>query len=69
MSIEYLFKNPSIFGEKCPMCGKKSWEIFKCDKCGKVFCKYCRPDLVKIDSKTGNIDVTCECGSTTLFYD
>lgn len=66
MSISYVYPNPALEGEKCPTCGKKSWDIFKCDKCGKIFCKFCRPDLIdKTDEDM--IDVTCECGSTQLF--
>lgn len=74
MGISYLFNNPNICGEVCPVCGKKSWDIFKCDICGEIFCKSCKAECVKEDKdedgqKTGNIDVTCKCGSTTLFID
>ena len=69
MAIDYLYKNPSIFGEPCPICGRKTWNIFKCEKCGKIFCKYCRPDLVTIDDESENMEVICDCGSSALFVD
>lgn len=64
--IDYIFPNPNVFGEECPICKKKSWNIFKCNKCGKKFCKFCRPDLVtEIDEDT--LEVNCDCGETQLF--
>lgn len=65
MSINYLYDDPDIFGELCPICGKKSCDIFRCDKCGKVFCKHCGSEFISYEDD--NFDITCECDSTTLF--
>lgn len=66
--IEYKFSNPPLSGAICPNCGKKSWDIFECEECGAVFCKYCRPDLIDIlEGNDGGISVTCDCGSVGLF--
>lgn len=71
MPISYLHNDPDIKGEVCPSCGKKSWSIYKCDVCGKIFCKHCRPDLVNLldDDRFGDLEVSCDCGSATLFLD
>lgn len=67
MLLTYLYEDLDIFGESCPTCGHKSWDIFKCGKCEKIFCAHCRPDLVKKDNESENIEVTCECGSSAIF--
>ena len=69
MAINYVYPNPSVFGESCPVCGKKSWDVYKCDKCGKIFCKYCHPEFMAIDKESKDIEVKCECGSTSIFTD
>lgn len=71
MSISYLYQNPALTGEKCPCCGHKSWEIFKCDKCRTIFCKHCKLESVVVtNDETGDIDVICpNCKSETLFID
>lgn len=69
MSISYLHSDPDIRGENCPVCGKRSWNIYKCNDCEKIFCKYCRPDLINVldDERFGDLEVNCDCGSVTLF--
>lgn len=50
----------------------KSWDIFRCNKCSSVFCKYCSPGCIKNDPNpdVGDIYVTCpKCGNTGTFYD
>lgn len=61
---------PDIFGEICPTCGKKSWYIMKCNKCGKIFCKHCNPRAYVYDDPNdtdSTLEITCECGESTLF--
>lgn len=69
--IKYYYKENElkITGNECPICKKKSWNIFKCEKCGKVFCINCRPDLIQVDQDSENIEVTCECGNSCLFIE
>lgn len=71
MPISYLHSDPDIRGEVCPSCGNRSWNIYKCDDCGKIFCKHCRPDLVNLldIDRFGDLEVSCDCGSVTLFLD
>jgi len=71
MPISYLHSDPDIRGEVCPTCGRRSWSIYRCDDCGKVFCKYCRPDLVNSldDERFGDMEIKCDCGSVSLFLD
>ena len=70
-SVSYLYQNPALTGEKCPCCGHKSWEIFKCDKCRTIFCRHCKLESVVVtNDETGDIDVICpNCKSETLFID
>lgn len=68
--IRYLYSNPRIIGESCPICGCKGWNIFRCDCCGSVFCEHCEPECVKKDIETESIEVTCpECGTEALFVE
>ena len=69
--MKYYYKEEEldIAGNECPTCGKKSWNIFQCENCGKVFCASCNSELIQIDNETRAIDVTCECGSNALFID
>lgn len=27
IGISYVYKNPNVAGESCPVCGRKSWDI------------------------------------------
>ena len=70
IGISYVYKNPNVAGESCPVCGRKSWDIFRCNKCGSVFCKYCSPGCIKNDPDpdVGDIYVTCpKCGNIGTF--
>lgn len=72
IGISYVYKNPNVAGESCPVCGRKSWDIFRCNKCGNIFCKYCSPGCIKNDPDpdVGDIYVTCpKCGNIGTFYD
>ena len=65
--IDFLYCEAPLEGSTCPNCGEKSWWVMKCKECGKVFCRYCKPEaFVNID---GDIDVTCDCGAITVFID
>jgi hypothetical protein len=63
--INYYNDDPPLDGVPCPACGKKSWDVFTCSKCGAVFCRYCNSENVIIVDDI--IQVTCKCGSTCLF--
>ena len=71
MAISYFYKENElkIEGNPCPICGKKTWNVFKCDKCGKVFCEYCGAKYIERDDDIDFLDITCECGSVTGFCD
>lgn len=79
--MRYLNSNPSLEGDTCPVCKKyKGWNIFKCDKCGKIFCKECEPNAIHIEKDDDTEDgtfipdsdcslvVTCpNCGDCAVF--
>lgn len=70
MGISYVYNNPALTGEPCPICSRKSWNIFRCNDCGTVFCQYCHPKAVIKDKETGDISVRCpKCKQVTTFYD
>lgn len=68
-NISYLHQNSDISGEVCPVCnGRNTWDIFRCNVCGNVFCGYCAPDAVVHTEDTDSFIVTCPtCNSFTLF--
>ena len=63
------YRNPyfDITGDKCPICSKTSWKVFKCD-CGEVFCIHCHPQNIITDQESECIEVTCpKCKTMGLF--
>lgn len=38
IGISYVYKNPNVAGESCPACGRKSWDIFRCNDSGRRLC-------------------------------
>lgn len=50
--IDYLHRddNPPLDGWECPTCHKKSWWVLKCNKCGEIFCKHCKPEYFKCNA-------------------
>lgn len=63
--IDFLYNDEPFEQHTCSTCGKPSGYVMKCNECGKVFCFNCRPEWFESDEDW--TDVTCECGSTTLF--
>ena len=66
--IDYLHSDFPLEGDTCPMCGKRSWWVMKCNGCGRIFCRNCKPEYFT-EYDYGDVDITCECGAETLFYD
>lgn len=68
--IEYVYPEPNIYGEECPICKEKSWDIFKCE-CGEVFCRHCKPENVEksyVAGELSSIYVICpKCSKTQMF--
>lgn len=52
--IEYVYPDPNIYGEECPICKEKSWDIFKCE-CGEVFCRHCKSENVEKSYVVGEL--------------
>lgn len=65
--IDYYYKSLPLEGNPCPKCGKRTWWVMKCNECGKVFCRYCKPEAFV--NEDGDIEVTCDCGAETVFID
>ena len=66
--IDYLYHTFPLEGNTCPVCGNKTWMVLKCHECGKVFCRYCKPEWFHTDEE-GDVEVTCECGTSVLFIE
>lgn len=64
--IAEIYDNDTLL-TKCPVCGKEQFTYYKCQSCGKVFCRSCEPSFFKKEEDSDCETVTCSCGNFTLF--
>lgn len=65
--VDYLYSTLPLEGNVCPVCEERTWWVMKCQQCGKIFCRYCKPEA--FINEDGDITVTCDCGAFTIFID
>lgn len=69
--IDYYYKQDlSAEPEKCPSCGSRTWYVVKCNSCGTVFCKRCKPkSFAIVEECPEDVMVACDCGDELLLID